>query len=81
MRARALAIHIQKGDVTPSLPEGFTPRDVYLKHWAGLNTAELVAEPLEMLEYLGWIRGAFLSKGGRPTTAYRINPRVSEVEL
>jgi putative DNA primase/helicase len=81
MRARALAVHIQNGEVKPSLPEGFTARDVYLKHWAGLNTAELVAEPLEMLEYLGWIRGAFLSKGGRPTTAYQINPRVSEVKL
>jgi len=81
IRARALAVHIQKSDVTPSLPEGFTARDIYLKHWAGLNTAELVAEPLEMLEYLGWIRGAFLSKGGRPTIAYQINPRVSEVRL
>jgi putative DNA primase/helicase len=81
IRARALAVHIQKGEVKSSLPEGFTARDVYLKHWAGLNTPELVAEPLEMLEYLGWIRGAFLSKGGRPTTAYQINPCVSDLKL
>jgi putative DNA primase/helicase len=81
MRARTLAIHIQKGEVTPSLAEGFTARDVYMNHWAGLNTADLVADPLDMLEYLGWIRGAFLSKGGRPTTAYQINPRISEMRL
>ena len=75
--AHTVAVHLQKGD----LPELFTPRDIYYRGWSGLTTADSVKEPLDLLEHLGWIRGAAVSTGGRPTTQYKINPRVSEVKL
>src|SRR5262249_13365433 len=78
--ARTLAGHIQKSDVKPSYPEGFTARDVYFKGWSGLASADAVREPIELLEHLGWIRGANLSKSGRPTIVYAINPNVQGVK-
>ncbi len=59
--------------------EVFTARDVYRKCWAGLSDKEDVLPALDMLEGLGWVRAGPVAageRGGRPTTGYRINPRV-----
>src|SRR5262249_43384157 len=49
MRARTLVRHLAKGD----LPSAFTARDVYTKHWSGLDSEQAVAEPLDLLDHLG----------------------------
>jgi len=73
--AKSLARHIQQGDLT----DPFTARDVYLKHWAGLSTAKDVAEPLDLLVALNWLRPILIQTGGRPTQHYFINPKVRRV--
>ena len=52
--ARELARHIQNGD----LAQAFATRSVYLKGWAGLDTAERVRGALYLLEDAGWLRRA-----------------------
>lgn len=69
--AKTLAEHIQQGD----LPDPFTARDVYRKHWTGLTNSKEVAEPLELLSDLQWIRPVVIRTGGRSTTHYLINPK------
>ena len=71
--AKSLGDHIIAGD----LPNPFTARDVYLKHWAGLGTPKDVAEPLSLLTDLNWLRAVTVQTGGRPTQYYYINPKVS----
>lgn len=70
--AKTLAEHIQKGD----LPDPFTARDVYRKHWTGLTTPKEAAEPLELLTDLRWIYPVIIKTGGRSTTHYRVNPKI-----
>jgi uncharacterized protein DUF3987 len=77
IRARALAKHLQQGH----LPKVFRGPILYNKQWSGLDTAEAVREPLELLEALGWLQGFQVATGGRPTVEYTINPRISEVAL
>lgn len=58
----------------PSLPDGFTARDVYRKGWAGLTDAEVVAGGLDTLaEYRHVHETSVPSRdaGGRPTVEYR----------
>lgn len=69
--AKTLAEHIKQGD----LPDPFTARDVYRKHWTGLSTSKEIAEPLELLNDLRWIHPVIVKTGGRPTTYYRVNPK------
>ncbi len=69
--AKALAEHIKQGD----LPDPFTSRDVYRKHWTGLTSSKEVSDPLELLSDLGWIRPVVIQTGGRSTTHYLINPK------
>jgi uncharacterized protein DUF3987 len=76
MRARTLARHLVKGDVPPE----FTARDVYFKCWSGLSSSEMVADPLAMLEHLGWLRSHTRQTGGRPITLYTLNPRIGEAQ-
>jgi hypothetical protein len=78
IQAKTLAVHLQAGN----LPDPFTARDVYLHHWAGLNSVKDVIEPLDLLESLGWIRSIPREQAtGRPTADYLINPRIKEVKL
>jgi hypothetical protein len=56
----------------------FTVRDVYRSGWTGIDTAEKVRLPLEMLSDAGWIRPIESGGGpGRPSETYAINPRLS----
>lgn len=59
----------------------FSPRDVYLKNWAGLDSPEVVRLAMDVLLDAGWIR-AVESKSadplrrGRPANRFQINPAV-----
>ena len=70
--ARALLNHIRRGDV----PDPFSRRDVYLKHWAYLSTPEDTTQAVKLLCDLDWLREErHHETGGAPKTLYRINPR------
>jgi putative DNA primase/helicase len=72
-RAKTLLQHLQQGD----LPDEFSARDVYMKHWAGLATSREVAEPLTILEDHGWLRSFAITgeeTGGRPTARHLVHP-------
>ncbi len=59
--------------------ESFTMRDVRQKNWSGLTDRNDVAAALEILQDGGWIFASEKgpsSKGGRPTTKFRVNPTV-----
>ena len=70
--ARLLGRKIRGG----KLPVSFTGREVYRAGWTGLSS------PAEVLEAAGWLRIEPRQPGddgGRPSTVYRINPRVLSV--
>ena len=61
----------------------FTPRDIYLKGWSGLDTPEAVKAAAEVLEDAGWLRVAEKVSTdplgrGRPSTRYQVNPRLHQ---
>jgi hypothetical protein len=69
-QAKAILARIRRGDIK----DGFTAKDVYRNHWAGLGHSETRAG-LELLEDFDWLRPAEIITGGRPITKYTINPR------
>jgi Protein of unknown function (DUF3987) len=77
MAARELAARIKAGDLT----SGFTARDVYRRHWAGLSTREEAEKAIAVLIELDWLHEVKESTGGRPSAKYLINPGVEEVAL
>jgi putative DNA primase/helicase len=59
----------------------FSCRDVYLKGWSGLDSAEAVKLAAEVLQDAGWVRdlsGESGPFGGRPSNRYEVNPGVWE---
>jgi hypothetical protein len=59
----------------------FSCRDVYSKGWTALDSPESAQSAIEFLQEAFWVRETCLGngpKGGRPSTRYRINPRVWE---
>ncbi len=71
--AQMLAMHIRKG----KLKDGFTVRDVRRNQWRHLTTTEAIQSALEWLEDENHVRPESIGsgpRGGRPTTAFRINP-------
>lgn len=73
--ARALLNRIRRGEV----PDPFTPRDVYLKHWACLSKPEEVHEAARLLADLDYLRKEEQATGGRPKGAIWINPKARRV--
>lgn len=73
--ARALLNRIRRGEVL----DPFTPRDVYLKHWACLSKPEEVYEAARLLADLDYLRKEEQATGGRPKGAIWINPKVRRV--
>ena len=69
--ARALLHRIRRSEVA----DPFTPRDVYLKHWANLSRPEEVHEAVRFLADLDYLRKEDQSTGGRPKAAIWINPK------
>jgi len=60
------------------LADGFTARDVRRNQWRSLTTDEAVQAALDWLEDEGWLQAKEAgtgTRGGRPTLAYRINPK------
>lgn len=73
--AHSILAHIRKGD----LSDGFTARDVHQHDWSGLTDREHVSAGLNLLADLDYIAGTTPPAGphgGRPKTAYAINPKV-----
>lgn len=61
----------------------FTLRELYRRHWSGLDTPAAVRSAIEILEEYGWLREvAEESKPqrGRPSKTWRINPRVYDTK-
>ena len=57
----------------------FTPRDVALKHWAGLNTPDAVRKAADLLASYDYLRLDVVKSGdamgrGRPSDRYTVNP-------
>lgn len=73
--ARLLGEKIRGG----KLPNPFTARDVYFKGWSGLDGPEEVVRAAEVLEAAGWVRPETKQTGGRPSTAYHVNPDLLRV--
>ncbi len=71
--ARLLLDRVRAG----RLGDGFTPRQVAVKHWAGLATPDAVRKAAELLVEHGWLRldvVAAGASGGRPSERYLIHP-------
>lgn len=57
--------------------DSFTPRQVALKHWAGLGTPDAVRKAADVLADYDWLRREVVpggAAGGRPSDRYTINP-------
>jgi putative DNA primase/helicase len=76
--ARELAQRLKAGELGCQ----FTARDVYRRQWSGLDEPDRVEAALEVLEAHGWVRAAKIQRpdGGRPTTLWVLNPRISEAQ-
>jgi putative DNA primase/helicase len=73
--AGALATKLRAG----ALSSPFRVRAVIERGWSGLTDREAVSGACAQLSDLGWLRREPVpagATGGRPTTQYRINPRV-----
>jgi len=74
LSAKALSRHIWGG----ALNHAFTVRDHYQNDWSLLSTVKEVAEVVELLVDLGWLRAAednhVNDTDRRPTVSHRINP-------
>ena len=60
--------------------DSFTPRQVALKHWAGLGTPDAVRKAADVLADYDWLRRDVVPSGdalgrGRPSDRYTVNPR------
>ena len=60
--------------------DSFTPRQVALKHWAGLGTPDAVRKAADVLADFDWLRRDVVQSGdvlgrGRPSDRYTVNPR------
>lgn len=62
------------------LPDCFTARDIYRSSWSGLGKAA-VEKGLHELFRHGYLRPEIRATGGRPTTVYVWNPRLSDPEV
>lgn len=62
------------------LPNEFSARDVYRKHWAGLSDGETVADAIELLIKTNHCRETKRTETqmGRPAIAYQWNPALGE---
>jgi hypothetical protein len=80
---RELAGKIRARSVCPDGSDTFTVRDVEHKDWRGLTSTERVKAACADLAKLNWLRpvtGTKTDKGGRPSLAYQINPKVFALE-
>ena len=57
-----------------AVEHGATVRDIYQRHWAGLNTAAKVAAALDVLIAYGWARVDTVETDGRPSDRVALHP-------
>jgi len=82
--AAVLLKKIQAGKLTDGdgvLLDVFTPRQVAVKNWSGLNTADAVRKAADVLVDFGWLVSDVVRSGptgGRPSDRYRVNPAVMQ---
>lgn len=69
--AKAIIQRIRKGD----LKTQFSSRDVWRPGWANLSDRQLVADALELLVDLDWLRAHRQETAGRTATVYKFNPK------
>ena len=80
--AATLLSRIKAGKLTDRdgvILDRFTPRQVAVKHWAGLATPEAVRKAAESLADYDWLRKEVVpggASGGRPSDHYTVNPAV-----
>ena len=78
--AETLLFKIKTGKLADSdgvILDNFTPRQVAVKHWAGLTTPEAVRKAADVLTDYDWLRRDIVqagAAGGRPSDRYLINP-------
>jgi putative DNA primase/helicase len=78
--AKQLLDKIKVGKLADSdgaFPDAFTPRQIAVKHWAGLGTPDAVRKAADLLADYGWLeREATPSgaTGGRPSERYALHP-------
>jgi putative DNA primase/helicase len=72
--AKLILNRIQKGE----LPSQFKARDIYRRGWSGLKDVGVVQAALEMLEVHDHLIASEQAGIGRPTTIYRVNPKILE---
>jgi len=75
-RAAALLEHIYKGDVA----DGDKTRDIWRRGWSRLASADDLADALDVLEELGWVRREVVKPdgGGRPSEVVRLHPELRD---
>lgn len=59
------------------LADGFTQRNVLHKGWANLSNKDSVSLAVNALVEHNWLSEHLTDNGGRKTTIYKINPRIS----
>jgi putative DNA primase/helicase len=85
--AQALLNKIRAGKLADSdgvLLAAFTPRQVAVKHWAGLGTPDAVRKASELLADYGWLEREAIpsgAAGGRPSECYRVHPTLMKGSL
>lgn len=52
----------------------FTPREIAVKHWAGLSKVEDVRKAAQLLEEYGWVVREEVRTKGRPSERYILHP-------
>ena len=70
---------IKLTDTEGVLMDTFTPRQVAVKHWAGLGTPDEVRKAAAMLAEYGWLEREMQpsgTSGGRPSELYRLHPKL-----
>ncbi|MBK6593069.1 MAG: DUF3987 domain-containing protein [Burkholderiales bacterium] len=82
--AATLLVKIKSGKLADRdgvMPDSFTPRQVALKHWAGLATPDAVRKAADVLADFEYLRRDVVQSAdplgrGRPSDRYLINPAV-----
>ena len=80
--AATLLSRIKAGKLTDRdgvILDSFTPRQVAVKHWAGLSTPDAVRKAADVLADYDWLRRDVVQSGdalgrGRPSDRYTVNP-------
>ena len=77
--AQALLTKIKTSKLTEGdgvLLDAFTPRQVAVKHWAGLGTPDAVRKAADLLADYGWLcKEVIEAPGRRDSDRYMVNPK------